>query len=628
MRIYEDATNVAFWNCIDDSAQTYLGAHKQKGGWVFRVWAPNANAVSVVGDFCGWDTNAYRMTRVENGIWECFIPGLKQYDAYKYAIHTKSGNIIFKADPYANHFETRPATASKLYDIGGFKWGDGAWLKKRASADRFNTPMNIYEMHLGSWITNADGSISYKQLADSLCDYVSEMGYTHVELMPVTEYPYDKSWGYQVTGYFAPTSRYGTPHDFMYLVNKLHKNGIGVILDWVPAHFPKDEMGLYEFDGSCLYEYYDPIKREHTEWGTRIFDYGKREVASFLISSACHWLDAYHIDGIRVDAVASMLYLDYAREDGQWQPNIYGGNGNLEAIEFLKLFNTLVHKDRAGVFTVAEESTSWPLITAPVDAGGLGFDFKWNMGWMNDTLRYMSQPYENRWGIQNLISFSTSYAFSENFILPLSHDEVVHGKCSLIGKMPGFYDDKFANLRAYLGYMFTHPGKKLTFMGSEFAQFIEWDESKQLDWMLLDYPNHKQFKDYVKDLNHFYKTEKCLYERDTDYSGFSWISADDSTNNVYAYRRLDSEGRELVVILNFSAYHHQTYYLGVSQPGKYTLAFSSDMQKYGGFERAYQSVSANKQAMHGLDYSAEFSLPPFSVTIYKKRKSSPKKQKN
>ena len=618
MKIFEDATNVPLWNCVDDSAQTHLGAHKSEGGWVFRVWAPNATAVSVVGDFCDWQVGAHSMTYTQNGIWECFISGLKQYDAYKFAIHTKNKNVVFKADPYANHFETRPATASKLYDIGGFEWTDDKWLKQRATKDPLLTPMNIYEMHIGSWITTDSGSISYRQLADRLCDYLNDMGYTHVEFMPITEHPYDRSWGYQVTGYFAPTSRYGTPHDFMYLVNKLHQSGIGVILDWVPAHFPKDEMGLCEFDGSYLYEYHDELKREHAEWGTRIFDYGKREVASFLISSACHFIDAYHIDGIRVDAVASMLYLDYAKDE--WRPNIFGGNGNLEAVEFLKLFNTLVHKNRKGVFTVAEESTAWPGITAPVDMGGLGFDFKWNMGFMNDTLKYMSTPYQSRGQKQNLISFSTSYAYSENFILPLSHDEVVHGKCSLINKMPGYYHDKFANLRAYYGYMFTHPGKKLLFMGGELAQFNEWDESKALDWLLLDFESHRMFKDYVKDLNHFYKTEKCLYERDTDSTGFCWTSADDSKNSVYAYRRFDNACNELLVILNFSAYHHQNYMLGVSG-NSYTLVFCSDSKKYGGHNRALKLVTAKNKPLHALENSAGFSLPPFSVTIYKKQKS-------
>ena len=629
LRFYEITTDLPLWQSIDCKAEEYLGSHKTAEGWIFRVWAPHAVSVSVTGDFCGWDTHAYIMKKVsKNGVWELEISGLDTFDSYKYAIETYDGRVVYKSDVYAYHFETRPGTASKLFDINGFKWSDTSWMKKRSKCDKFNSPMNIYEVHAGSWRHDDLGrELSYSALADKLIDYVLEMGYTHIELMPLTEYPYDKSWGYQVTGYFAPTSRYGTPFDFMNFINRCHRRGVGVIMDWVPAHFPKDEMGLYEYDGKCLYEYEDELKREHPDWGTRIFDYSKREVASFLISSACYWLDKYHIDGLRVDAVASMLYLDYGKQDGQWRQNEYGGNGNLEAVEFLKLFNTVVHKDRPGVFTIAEESTAWPLVTAPVDNGGLGFDFKWNMGWMNDTLKYMSAPHEYRHDKQNMMSFSTSYAFSENFILPLSHDEVVHGKCSLIEKMPGFYDDKFANLRAYMGYMYTHPGKKMIFMGDEFAHFREWDESTELDWMLLDFPAHSAFMEYIRALNHLYKKDKCLYECDSGYNGFCWISADDSRNSVYAYRRIDASGNEIIAVFNFSAYHLEDYSLGMPYPGRYRMILSSDSSQYGGFDRHLSYFTADPLPLHGLEYSARLNLAPFSAVMYKKSAQRQKKQK-
>lgn len=627
MRFDRITCDLPLWKSVDTRAQDFLGSHKTEEGWIFRVWAPHAAQVYVTGEFCDWQAHVNPMNRVSgNGVWELEITGLKTFDSYKYVIETHDGRLIYKSDMYANHFETRPGTASKLYDIGGFKWSDTSWMKKRAKIDIFNSPMNIYEIHLGSWMRDElGGELPYGALADRLLDYVVEMGYTHVELMPVSEYPYDKSWGYQVTGYFAPTSRYGAPIDFMSFVNRCHKRGIGVIMDWVPAHFPKDEMGLYEYDGQCLYEYEDPLKREHPDWGTRIFDYSKREVVSFLISNACHWIDNYHIDGIRVDAVASMLYLDYGKNDGQWRQNEFGGNGNLEAVEFLKLLNTVVHDKRPGVFTVAEESTAWPLVTAPVEDGGLGFDFKWNMGWMNDTLKYMSTPHEGRHDKQNMMSFSTSYAFSENFILPLSHDEVVHGKCSLIEKMPGFYDDKFANLRAYMAYMYTHPGKKLMFMGGEFAHFREWDESRGLDWMLLDFPAHRNYKEYVRTLNQLYKKDKCFFEYDSSYDGFLWISADDSQNSVYAYRRMDAAGNELIVVLNFSPYLLEDYRLGMPRSGRYRLILSSDSSQFGGGDRHLSFYTAEDEPMHGLEYSAQLRLPPFSAMIYKKAAPRAKK---
>ena len=629
MRFDKINSDLPLWQSVDCKAYEYLGAHKTSDGWIFRVWAPHAVSVSVTGDFCGWDTHANIMKRVsDNGVWELEIKGLNTFDSYKYAIETSDGRIIYKSDMYGYHFETRPGTASKLFDINGYKWSDTSWMKKRCKNDKFNSPMNIYEIHAGSWKHDDLGrELSYAALGDKLFDYVVEMGYTHIELMPLTEYPFDRSWGYQVTGYFAPTSRYGTPFDFMDFINRCHKRGIGVIMDWVPAHFPKDEMGLYEYDGKCLYEYEDELKREHPDWGTRIFDYSKREVASFLISSACYWFDKYHIDGLRVDAVASMLYLDYGKRDGQWRQNEYGGNGNLEAVEFLKLFNTIVHKDRPGIFTIAEESTAWPLVTAPVNDGGLGFDFKWNMGWMNDTLKYMSTPHEGRHDMQNMMSFSTSYAFSENFILPLSHDEVVHGKCSLIEKMPGFYDDKFANLRAYMGYMYTHPGKKMIFMGDEFAHFREWDEATDLDWMLLEFPAHSSFREYMRALNNLYKKEKCLYECDSGYNGFCWISADDSKNSVYAYRRIDASGNEIIAVFNFSPYLLEDYSLGMPYPGRYRMVLSSDSTQYGGFDRHLSYFTADPLPLHGLEYSARLKLAPFSAALYKKSVQRLKKQK-
>lgn len=630
IEIYKNCNGLSIWQSADIHAFDFLGSHRTESGWVFRVWAPNAKEVSVTGDFCGWDINSHPMKRIsDNGIWETEIKGLLSQSLYKYVIKTHDGRRLYKSDMYANFFELRPNTASRLFDISEFNWHDAQWLEKRKVRDKYNSPMNIYEMHMGSWRLKDDGTYyTYAELADRLLDYVCDMGYTHIEVMPLSEYPYDKSWGYQVTGYFAVTSRYGTPFDFMKFVDKCHARGIGVIMDWVPAHFPKDESGLFEYDGECLYEYSDPLKREHPDWGTRIFDYGKREVVSFLISSAINWLENYHIDGIRVDAVASMLYLDYGKKDGDWRPNIHGGNGNLEAVEFLKLFNTAVHAEYPGVMTIAEESTAWPLVTHPVQNGGLGFDFKWNMGWMNDTLRYMSKTHDERRGMQNMMSFSTTYAFSENFILPLSHDEVVHGKCSLIEKMPGYYHDKFANLKAYIGYMMTHPGKKLCFMGGEFAHFTEWSEERGLDWELFNFPAHRQFNEYIKDINRLYKKNPCLYECDTGYNGFCWISADDCNNSVYAYRRIAKDGAELITVLNFSPHTHENYRLGLPRRGIYTLALSSDSEKYGGQNREKEKVSTQNKPMHGLKYSAQFTLPAFSAVIYKKRRPGPRRSRS
>ncbi len=615
-------------------AYEFFGCHPLsvdgKEGFVFRVWAPHAKSIKVVGDFNGWDSSrGFEMNKISDEIWECFIEGVKIYDAYKYYIQKSDGNYIFKADPYAYHSETRPGNASKVYDIEGFKWTDSKYRNSSARKNILSNPMNIYEMHLGSWRRYENGEfLSYTRLAEQVIPYVKEMGYTHIEFMPITEYPYDPSWGYQVTGYFAPTSRYGTPHAFMDFVNKCHEAGIGVILDWVPAHFPKDEAGLYEFDGDFCYEYSDPLKNEHTDWGTRIFDFGRNEVLSFLISSAVFWLEKYHIDGLRVDAVASMLYLDYGKQDGQWRANKYGENINLEAVEFFKQLNEAVFVETKNPIMIAEESTAFPMVTKPGFDGGLGFLFKWNMGWMNDMLEYMSSDPLYRKGMHKNITFSLTYAFSENFILPLSHDEVVYGKCSMISKMPGSYQQKFDNLRAFFGYMIAHPGKKLSFMGNEFAQFNEWDFTKELDWMLLDYPAHRQFKDYIRDINLLYLENSPFWQNDANWEGFKWINPNDFSQSIISFRRIDKKGKEIVVICNFCPIYRPEYRLGVEHAGTYTPILSSDDKKYGGTGVELAKVKSEPIEYDGYKNSISVQIPPLSTVFYKVTKSPNKKDKN
>ncbi len=610
-----------FYSGRDCRAFDYMGAHPfvQDGeqGYLFRVYAPEAEKVSVMGEFNDWNRNADYMTRDEQGIWEKFIPNIPEYAAYKYSVWAKSGDVFDKSDPYGFHFETRPGNATKAYDLDGYEWGDASWLDWRKKHLPYSNPVNIYECHLGSWKMHEDGNFySYRQLADELVPYVKEMGYTHIEFMPLTEYPFDGSWGYQVIGYFAATSRYGTPKDLMYLIDKAHQAGLGVIMDWVPAHFPKDGCGLVEFDGSHLYEYADPLKMEHKEWGTRVFDYGKVSTRNLLFSSAMFWIEKFHMDGLRVDAVASMLYLDYNRQ-GEWRPNVHGGRENLEAVDFLRLLNEYILTDHPDVMMIAEESTAWPMVTKPGYDGGLGFNFKWNMGWMNDMLCYCSADPFFRKDMHDKITFSFMYAFSENYILPLSHDEVVHGKCSLISKMPPPYENQFGGLRALYGYMAAHPGKKMLFMGGEFAQFSEWAYQRGLDWMLLDYPAHRQMQAYVKALNHFYLATPQLWEQDTDWRGFEWISHEDNRNNIIAFRRVAKDGSDIVVVVNFSPEEQQEYRIGVPITGTYEEIFTSDKTEFGGSGMANGKLKTENKPMHGQEQSIVLKIPRFGVLFLK-----------
>ena len=611
-------------------AGKFFGAHRDSGSgsWRFRVWAPRAKSVSVIGDFNQWDRTCNPMIRVSETVWETVIPDLKQFDSYKYSIETEDERILDKSDPYAQHFERRPGTASKLYE-SEYVWGDAEWMLNRGEKSPYKNPMNVYEMHLGSWKhREGDAFPSYIGVAEQLIPYLKKMSYTHVEFMPLTEYPFDGSWGYQVTGYYAPTSRHGTPDDFRKMIDMFHQAGIGVILDWVPAHFPKDAAGLCEFDGSYCYEYTDPLKMEHKAWGTRVFDYGKGEVCSFLISSACNWLGEYHIDGIRVDAVASMLYLDYDRPDGQWRANQYGGHENIEAVEFLRHLNEAAFERYPGVLMIAEESTAWPLVTKPTDVGGLGFNFKWNMGWMNDMLQYVSLDPIYRAFNHDKLTFSFFYCFSENFVLPISHDEIVYGKCSMLRKMSSpLLEEKFASYRAFLGYMMAHPGKKLLFMGQEFAQSNEWNFQTQLDWELLNDPNHQHMAQYTEALNRFYLENSPLWQNDTSWDGFSWISHDDYQQSVIAFRRIDDDGNEIVVVCNFCPVQRNDYRIGVPKDGKYVLVMNSDAPEFGGSGVSEKEFPTIEEGMHGFDQCISMTLAPLSV-MYLKNEPTKKKKKS
>ena len=597
----------------------YLGSFLDGDKCTFRVWAPNAVKVFVTGEFCSWHPHTHEMKLInDKGIFEVEISGIKQYDAYKYVIVTKSGTELWKADPYAKHAETRPLTASKVYSLPSYEWKDSKWMKSRVVP--YHGPMNIYEVHLGSWKHHEDGKeLSYRELAHTLVDYVKDMNYTHIELLPITEYPYDKSWGYQTTGYFSPTSRYGTPEDFMYFVDRCHQNNIGVILDWVPGHFTKDAHGLYEFDGTHCYEYSDTRKMEHEGWGTRVFDYGRNEVRSFLTSSAVSWIEDYHIDGIRVDAVSSMIFLNYCRDEEKSARNIYGGFENLEAIDFLKNLNLYIKENYPGVSMIAEESTSYSKVTAAVDHGGLGFDFKWNMGWMNDSLDYLETDSFFRKGVHNKFTFSMHYAFSENFILPISHDEVVHGKKSLLDKSPVPYEDKFGNFKAFLGYMYAHPGKKLTFMGIDIAQFIEWDEERELDWLLMLYPKHVFTHRYVKELNKYYKSTPALWENDSDWDGFKWHVVDDNNNNVFAFSRIDRSGKEVLVVTNFSNQVLKHYEIGVNTWGSYKIVLNSDAKKYDGLAISNRNLKTINKEKNEFKYTLSINIPPYTTMYIEKK---------
>ena len=613
-----------------DNFKSYemLGSHKVKidgvDGWRFAVWAPKAVSVRVVGDFNDWNGYDKMLERIEtSGVWYGFFTDIEEGMLYKYAIETEDGETYYKADPYAVKSELRPGTASVTKDISNnYKWGDKAWISARGKNSTLTEPMNIYEIHIGSWKIHDDGSFyTYRELADELVPYVKKMGYTHIELMPITEYPFDGSWGYQVTGFFSATTRYGESEDLKYLIDKCHKNHIGIIMDWVPAHFPRDAHGLRMFDGTPVYEYADPRLGEHKDWGTMVFDYSKSEVISFLISSAYFWAEQYHIDGIRVDAVSSMLYRDYSRNDGEWVPNEYGGNGNLEAVDFLKKLNKIMGTEFPNFMMVAEESTAWPLVTAPPENDGLGFNYKWNMGWMNDTLRYMGMDPYFRKDNHSLLTFMMMYAYSENYILPLSHDEVVHGKGSMLNKMFGEYDEKFAAYRTLLGYYMTMPGKKMLFMGGEFGQMLEWRYDDQLEWNVLEIDKHKRLHQYVKDLNHFYMENKALWELDTSWDGFRWVNEADSENSVLSYiRRGRHAADNVVVVANFTPVERPIYKIGVPLAGEYEVVFHSSAVKYGGNKRITKKVYKTKNMQFSdMMYTIEVAIDGNSVMFLKKK---------
>ena len=604
-----------------DSVRAYdfLGAHlvnrNDKNGVVFRVWAPTARSVSVAGDFNNWNNEANYMYNIGYGVWEVFVEGVKEFCTYKYCIESEYGDRLMKADPYAFHAQTRPGQASVVYDIESYSWNDSEWFNKRKENNISSSPMNIYEIHAGSWRKYPDGNfLNYQKLADELIPYLKEMHYTHVQLMPIMEHPYDGSWGFQTTGYYAPTSRYGTPSDFMAFVDKLHGEGIGVILDWVPSNFPTDDFGLARFDGSPLYESNDPKTSKRDSWGTCLFNYARFEVTSFLVSCAMFWLDKYHIDGLRIGALSSMLYLDYGKTEGEWEPNKFGGKENLDAVDFVKRLNTAVHMYHPDVMMFAEENTSWPKLTHKIEDGGLGFDFKWNMGWMNDMLHYMSLNPMWRPFNHDSLTFSFYYAFSEKFLLPISHDEVSHGKGSLIKQMPGKYDEQFAGVRAFITYMYAHPGKKLVFMGTEIGQFDEWNHEEAIQWDLLEFEKHKKLRTFFKELNKFYLDCKPLYELDTVWKGFDWIHHDDYTNSVIAFKRTDKNGDEIVSVCNFQPIRRDEYCIGVPKYGLYDEVFNSDEERFGGSGVVNgNNIKTEVMKIHGFDQGLSLTLPPLSV---------------
>ena len=604
-----------------------LGAHKvkkgKKEGVYFAVWAPHAKSVSVIGEFNEWDIEANPMERQESvGIFTCFVPGVKEYDMYKYCIQTHTGDYAFKADPFANHAELRPGTASKIADISNLKWTDSEWMEKRKKWNHMQKPISVYEVHIGSWKKHPgredEGFYTYREFGKEVAKYVKDMGYTHIELIGIAEHPFDGSWGYQVTGYYAPTSRYGTPQDFAWMVNYLHRNKIGVILDWVPAHFPRDAHGLADFDGTPTFEYADPRKGEHPDWGTKVFDFGKNEVRNFLISNALFWIEQFHVDGLRVDAVASILYLDYGRQDGQWVANKYGGNQNLEAIDFFKHLNSVVLGRNPGAMMIAEESTAWPKVTGDVEDDGLGFSLKWNMGWMHDFTEYMKLDPYFRKDNHHMMTFAMSYAGSEKYILVLSHDEVVHLKCSMLNKMPGLGFDKYANLKAGYAFMFGHPGKKLLFMGQEFAQLREWSEERELDWFLLAEKEHQAIQNWMRDLLHLYKKNPALYQDEQIWEGFEWINADDGYRSIYSFaRHSKNRKKNLLFVINFTPMARDDYRVGVPRRKQYKLIMNSDDVKYGGEGKERPSVyKAVKQECDGRPFSFAYELPPYGVAVF------------
>ncbi len=606
----------------------FLGAHKINNGWRFALWAPNAQEVYLSGSFNNWENFQLPLTKIgTTGVWVGEFDCVAHNDLYKYIIKTKSGEFIYKADPFAFYSELRPGTASVIYDAEQFNWTDSKWMKKREKTPPYDKPMLIYEVHAGSWKTHSDGSFyNYRELCDELCDYVLKMGYTHIEFMPICEHPFDGSWGYQVTGFFSPTSRYGTPEDLKYAINKFHEAGIGVIMDWVGAHFPKDAFGLYNFDGEPEFEYADSRLGEHKDWGTMVFDYSKGEVISFLLSSAHYWISEFHFDGLRVDAVSSMLYRDYSRNNGEWIPNIYGGNQNLEAIAFLQNMNKIMFSEFPNILMIAEESTAWEKVTAPVEHGGLGFNYKWNMGWMNDTLRYMSMDPFFRKSNHNLLTFLMFYAYSENFILPLSHDEVVHGKHSLIDKMFGSYEEKFEGYKALLGYYMSLPGKKLMFMGGEFGQFLEWRFAEELEWNVLENEKHQKLLEYSKAINHFYLKNKPFWEIDCDWNGFEWINDKDWDNSVISFMRKSKKKNDnIIIVSNFTPVDRKNYVIGVLQSGEYEILLDSSSEIFGGRKPLKKiTLKAKKQEFNSFNYTISLDINGLS-TIYIKRKIKPRK---